>query len=96
MRLHDSARKASMRHRLHAAAVSSQTQPQRQLGFQTSQALQQLQTAKHVPQAVAACATLSMCTTYSKECCRLLAGQSAYDNMLDSVHWSTAGHGPDL
>lgn len=75
-RLHDGSRKATARQRLRAAALASQAQPHRQLGFQASQALQQLRAAKLVPQAAAACATLSMCTLYSKECCRLFAGQS--------------------
>ena len=74
VRLHDGPNKATARQRLRAAGRAAPGQPHRQLGYQASQALQQLRAAKLVPQAAAACATLSMCTLYSKECCRLFAG----------------------
>ena len=77
MRLHGSQQQAEARRRLREAAVAAEAAPHRQLGHQTRQALLQLRAAKHVPQATTACATLSMCTSYSKACCTLLAGQSS-------------------
>lgn len=77
MRLHGSQQTAEARGRLQEAAAAAKVAPHRQLGHQTRQALLQLRAAKHVPQATAACATLSMCTSYSKACCTLLAGESA-------------------
>jgi len=67
-------RKAEMRKRLQQAAVAAAQAPHRQLGYQTRVALQDLLAAKHLPQASAAMATLSMCSSYSKGCCGMIAG----------------------
>ncbi len=67
-------RKAEMRKRLQQAAMAAAQAPHRQLGHQTRAALQQLLAAKHLPQASAAMATLSMCSSYSKGCCSMIAG----------------------
>ena len=63
-----------MRKRLQQAAVAAAQAPHRQLGNQTRAALQQLLAARHLPQASAAMATLSMCSSYSKGCCGMIAG----------------------
>ncbi len=78
-------RKAEMRHRLQQAAVAAVQAPHRQLGYQTSLALQQLLAAKHLPQAALAMATLSMCSAYSKGCCRMIAG-----NELHGQTWAVS------
>ena len=67
-------RKAEMSKRLQQAAVAAAQAPHRQLGYQTRVALQHLLAAKHLPQASAAMATLSMCSSYSKGCCSMIAG----------------------
>lgn len=73
--MHAGRRKAEMRRRLQQAAVAALQMPHRQLGHQTSLALQQLLVAKHLPQASTAMATLSMCSAYSKGCCTMIAGR---------------------
>lgn len=75
VRLGSGRRKADMRSRLRQAALRAAQTPHRQLGSQTKAALQQLAAAKHLPQALPALATLSMCSQYSKGCCRMIAGR---------------------
>lgn len=72
--MHAGRRKADMRRRLQQAAVAAAQGPHRQLGYQTRVALQQLLAAKHLPQASAAMAVLSMCAASSKGCCFMVAG----------------------
>lgn len=74
VRLCSGRRKADMRSRLRQAALKAAHSPHRQLGCQTKAALQQLAAAKQLPQALPALATLSMCSQYSKGCCRMVAG----------------------
>ena len=77
VRLHSSRRMADMRMRLRVAAEKAAGAPHRQLGCQIKAALQQLAAAKQLPQASSAMATLSMCSQYSKGCCRMIAGRTA-------------------
>lgn len=79
VRLTSGRRKADMRLRLRQAALKAAQSPHCQLGFQTKAALQQLAAAKHLPQAFPAMATLSMCSQYSKGCCRIIAGTVTHD-----------------
>ena len=78
VRLTGGRRKADMRLRLRQAALKATQSTHRQLGSQTKAALQQLAAAKHLPQAFPAMATLSMCSQYSKGCCRMIAGTVAH------------------
>ena len=79
VRLTSGRRKADMRLRLRQAALKAAQSPHRQLGSQTKAALQLLAAAKHLPQAFPAMATLSMCSQYSKGCCRVIAGTVTHD-----------------
>lgn len=77
VRLSSGRRKADMRVRLRQAALKAAHSPTRQLGFQTNAALHRLAAAKQLPQALPAMATLSMCSQYSKGCCKIIAGRQA-------------------
>ncbi|KAA6419435.1 MAG: abnormal spindle-like microcephaly-associated protein [Trebouxia sp. A1-2] len=85
VRMHAGRRKAQMRKRLQQAAVAAAQDPHRQLGHLTRGALQQLLAAKHLPQASAAMATLSMCSSYSKGCCSMIAEGGGVTSLLQFI-----------